>query len=737
MSMDRISRKKTGLYVTAGSPLLALLLTPLAAIAQASEWQVNGSNTVRVEDYDISGNAAASPYQFEGDHYYDEFNINVTRRFSAFESFRGQLYGVANKSDYRFNDDGLNAERVSLFYENGEGGLPYRVEGGDFYSYLSYRTVQRSMKGTQLELQSRSENGAARHSVILFAGANQAQWDDFDLDDDSSAGASWLIEDGELGSVSVNLVYNQADSQLNLLDREQWVASVAGETNFTVGTHNLNLEGEYAYFDGDHDGDFSAEQGQNRDDTGIFTEVVGNAYRALSYRLRFEEYGYDYRPRGSVVVNDRRSYEGHVGWQFQGGVGLRGRIQTYEDRFDSINQLDTEIIGAELNGNFLATFLPQASGRIRAYRENVSDEFGDTDRNNKILDFNISSPFSDNITAALNFRWLDQTDDLDGRNDATTNEVGFEVNHRLKLGNFSGSIIPGIHFRDIDGGSGESRDWTPTLAVNLSNDAHTFRASYDFLDQDRSTTAGRDLVSQNLALHYHYTKGQNEFGLDVNLHDRDLNVGEDTDARRLSAYWTYYIDKRSNKTFVPQGGTRLDPSASLDGSLPLEPELLTRLAPGQIVTDITAKLSASDAPNPALLADAVVYEMRLLNTVNQRQRLAVARTGSLVDKVGLIIDIERDGRPQQVEQLFEEVREDLIRKFGRPSRNYERGEFTPSYSTQVNTGQLIRVAEWDTNQGVLRFGIPRRLDGEVRMEVQHASFFSEARDTLWSIEAVR
>ena len=717
----------------------AVALLSLSLPNVASDWEISGSNTARYEYYESDGDESASPYQFEGDQYYDEFNLNFTRRFSPYETFRGQVYGVANHSDYRFGEDGFNAERVSLLYENGEGDMPYRVEAGDFYSYLSYRTMQRSLKGTQFELQSRPGGNGRRHSLVFFAGANQAQWDDVSFDRDGSAGASWLVEDTELGSLSFNMVYNQREADnANALDTEQWVASVAGESNFLLGAHNINIEGEYAYFDGDHEGDFSAQEGQDRDDQGYFGELVGNAYRQLNYRVRYEEYGYDYRPRGSVVVNDRRSYEGHMGWQFTGGLNLRGRWQTYQDRFDSVNQLDTEIVGLDLSGNLLSFLSDQVSGRVRAYREVVEDEFDTVDRTSDVLNFSLSSAIGSTRTAVVDFSLLDQSDSFSPETDALTREIGFEIVQQLNWGSFAGSIAPGLHYRDVDDGSNEGEEWRPSLAINMANLTHTFRASYDYLDQDRTSLTGQSLATQNIALHYHYSKGQHEFGVDANYYDRELDrLDNDTDASRVSLYWTYFLDSPASGSLVYQGPTKLSPEASLDGDLNINAELLTRLAPGQYLSDVTAKLGDADAPEPTYLPQAVIFEMRLLSQLEQRQRVAVSHYGDIIEKVGLIIDLEDDGSPQSTEQLFEQVKEDLIRKFGRPSRDYRQGEFNNALLGEVNTGRLIRVTEWDTNQGVLRFGIPRRMDGTVRMEVQHASYFPPPRDTLWSIESVR
>ena len=55
----------------------------------------------------------------------------------------------------------------------------------------------------------------------------------------------------------------------------------------------------------------------------------------------------------------------------------------------------------------------------------------------------------------------------------------------------------------------------------------------------------------------------------------------------------------------------------------------------------------------------------------------------------------------------------------------------------INTKTLIRVMEWDTPTGIIRFGIPRRCDGQVRMEIQQRQSFPPPSETLWSIEAVR
>ncbi|HRE12716.1 MAG TPA: hypothetical protein PLD37_00810, partial [Usitatibacteraceae bacterium] len=53
-------------------------------------------------------------------------------------------------------------------------------------------------------------------------------------------------------------------------------------------------------------------------------------------------------------------------------------------------------------------------------------------------------------------------------------------------------------------------------------------------------------------------------------------------------------------------------------------------------------------------------------------------------------------------------------------------------------GRFIRITEWSTQAGTtLRLGIPRRLDGEARIEIHHARRFAGPRDTAWGLESVR
>jgi hypothetical protein len=79
----------------------------------------------------------------------------------------------------------------------------------------------------------------------------------------------------------------------------------------------------------------------------------------------------------------------------------------------------------------------------------------------------------------------------------------------------------------------------------------------------------------------------------------------------------------------------------------------------------------------------------------------------------------------------------LVDALGKPVTFQEEGDFTANLRVDLERGRFVRLYEWATPSGVLRFGIPRRLDRKVRLEIQHAQSFPEARAALWSIEPLQ
>lgn len=720
--------------------LLGTACSLIASAATAEEtgffdqWSIDGYNTARGDIYDIDGNTLASPFPFNGFHGYDEFGLNAARQYSPYERLNVSLQGVVSSSDYRSVDNGIVPERIQLLYENGETEVPFRVQAGDFYAGISYRTLQRSLKGASIEVQPFSDRNRS-HSIMFFSGVNQPTYRSFDYDNDMHSGVSWLIEDRQLGRASFNVIHSYQDEATPILignNNSQFIYSAALESPFQLAAQNLIFEGELSYFDGDY------ALVNNQYDLGVFAQLSGRSISApLDYRLRYERYGTDYRPNGAISTPDRQSYEAHAGWRFDWGTYLRARVQRYDDSFDSANKIRTDLIGTNLSGPFLNSLVTGLNGNIDIYQQKIDDEFNTIDRDTDTLNASFNAPIYDNWNGQLTLFAQDTDDNLATNADMTIKQTGLGVFFPVRLAELRGTVNPGLALRTIDNANfSDSREIHPTINMNLSNESHRINANYGILNQNRISGSSFDLATQTAGLEYAYMMDRHEVGFNGSYYERDVNGGLDTDAWRAGLYWTVRFNKPAN-TSLSNGARQ---TATLSGGQvnvpPLELAgltLLQQLEPGDQLNRATALLKEQGFTDPTSREDLKIYEASLITEVIERQRIALAHDGQRVVKAGLVIDVTDTGSPRSVEQLYERVKQIIIRQYGTPDNFYEEGQFSNNVVDDINSERVIRVLEWDTPEGTLRYGMPRRMDGQLRIELQHASSFGSPRNTLWSL----
>lgn len=718
--------------------LLGLLSGTAAAENGFDDWHIYGANTARATLYEVHGSGAASPYPFEGDMYYDELNLYFSKRDSNYDFWRGEFSGLYNINDeYRAGENGIIAERVNLTRESGSGAVPYRLEMGDYFAYFSYLTLQRSLKGARWEMQPHSDTAGRRHSIVLLSGMDQPYWYDLDPADNYTNAFSWLVEDRALGAWGLNFAHNyrQASPTLGLLDRNQMVFSLAGEKPFTLGTQNLILEAELARFQGDHNGIVTAADGQGVSDPGAYMQLSGiSQLMPWDYQLRMQYYGQDYRPSGGVITPDRRSVEAFSGWRFDSGVLMRLRAQRFEDRFESLNPLDTRTVGVNFTGPLLSRFAPDVSGSLDAFIQNRDDALNTTSQLSQTANLNLLKPLPLGWSGRLNL-FLQNIEDTGTLNaDLMVRELRLSADHIFHFAGFTGYITPGILARTLRRNATDSNDLNPTLAVQLARGPHTLRADYGYLSQNRLLAANdQDLDTYMLNLDYTYTRREHVFGFEANLFSRSPEPGPFTDAYRVSVYWTYHFDR------PPVGGAAAGGTAVVPTAATAAPGLaVAELVPG-LPSQVVERALENAAAGPGIRqGEFLVYDYPVYRDILRRQRLVLEYLANELQRSAVIIDFDDVGDPQTALQTFERVRQILIRRLGTPTRSYDEGDFSASFVTDVNSQRLLRLVEWQTDTGsIIRFGMPRRLDGRVRMEIQHARSFPPPSETRWSLEAVR
>ncbi len=700
----------------------------------AAPWHIHGKNTASYEHYIVDGNAAASPFRFDDEQIFDEFNINLDRRISPYERWQGQIFGVLNGSSYRSNEGGFVPERLSLFREKGDASLPHRAQFGDYFGFFSFRTLQSSLKGAQIELQP-----APNHSIQIFSGARQSSWRRMQLSDNYNNGASYLFQSQTAGRWGLNFVHNyrQGNNRLGTLDRSQAVFSLAGEKQWRLGSQNINTELEVAGSTGDHNGVAGAASGQGQSDAGVFFQLTGNSESPLTYRVRVERYGQDFRPAGAVVTPDRQTVEGHAGWRFDSGLQARFRIQQFITALETANSNTTRTFGLTLNGPILRQWIQNLTTNLNAFIQDVDNESGSVDQTIQTLNLDLSKPLIAGWNGRFNFFWQKANDHV-GTANSETKVVTVSIDHPVNLWGWEGSITPGIAMREIDvpQGSG-STDVIPTLAAVLEQGRHHLGFNGEFRNQNRHQDVQADVNTFTFNADYRYRMEQHTLGLEVTNINRDPSFGGGTDSLRVGAFWTWFFDKPARVAMRPSSQIpsprRAAPAPEFTGG----DLALADLAPGLTFEEAMRRVSISGMGDPTPQNPYRVYEVRWFKNIDQRQRLVLENKRGKLKRTGLVIEFQDIGNVDTFRQTFKQIQETLLARYGNFTSFFEKGEFTANMMQDINNDVLIRLYEWETPDGVIRLGIPRRLDRQVRIEVQFAPSFPSVQDTLWSLRAIR
>ena len=680
-----------------------------------SDWNISGSNTLRAEYYDVDGDASSAPWPHTGGQYYDEVDLNMWRRVSPWESQRVQLSGLANDSDYRSGQKGGVLERGTFFWEKGDAGIPFRLQAGDYYASQSPNTIQLGLKGVQAELQP-----AANQSIQFFSGLRAPEYRDLDSDQGIYTGLSWLQEGEALGALNLSAVHYDRGASPTQIALSQNVYSLAWYRPFELGDHSLEFESELAHFSGEHDATGTLSEGN---DQGLFAQLSGRS-APLGYRLLYERYGHNFRPAGGSTTPDHRATEGHISWRFGSGLQLRGRVQSFRDDLESGNPLDTRLNGLSLSG----PVWPGSSlyGRLETYVQKRKDRNNTVDSNTRHVSLDLSTPLGSSTSVRGGLDWTGTEDQLTAAT-SVKRQLRLALDRTFKAGLWRGSATPGISLRR-NTGSLDSTEVYPTFALSLARPNHNLRFSYSLLNQDGHTSTTTDTDIQQATLAYDFEKNRHRVGLELNRFDRDPDSGADTEAYRIGAYWRYSFERpaRHLATRTPATGLSTD-----DTSLPS----LLELSPGEQLVRIEKRLSASRLVPAYRLGNTLVYDAALFDGVDLQQKLALVHSAGEVEAIVLILEFEDPGDPAQMARDYAKVRNELLKRLGSPEEYREQGTFDANIAVDLARGRFERMLQWRTASGLLRFGVPRRLDGQVRMEIRRGATMPTG--PMWSLEAVR
>ncbi len=288
---------------------------------------------------------------------------------------------------------------------------------------------------------------------------------------------------------------------------------------------------------------------------------------------------------------------------------------------------------------------------------------------------------------------------------------------------------------NIDSGTD---DLSPTFAANLKRDNHSVGYNMGYRVQNRRVTSSTDIKTFSQKFNYRYTTESNTFGVEIDSADRNPDPGRVSKSLRLAVFWTHQIGARFGlkKLFRKKRGRQpvayTLPSPTAGGIADL-----SELSPGVGIETIKEVLARSDISGAYDQTGLVTYEVTLLDEIVQRQRLVLVYEDGLLQKAALIIEFDDIDDTDEIMRTFERVRKELMDRYGNPTKFFDEGDVSAELVADINSSRFIRIVEWSRPGGIIRYGMPRRLDGRIRMEVQFADSFPPKRDPLWSIERVK
>lgn len=698
-------------------------------------WRIGGSFNARWEYYEVTGDRTQGPYPYLGLRPFTDFNFNGFRRFSSYEFLRINLAGVLSYSDYRSAAErGLIFERFAAYWQKGDAKVPFRLKVGDHYAFQSVRTIQRSLKGFNVELQpnwSGLLGKDARHSLVAFSGITSPIYRNLKDKKEVFSGASWLVSRTPLGDFSANFVHGFAerDPLAGVPALHQYVYSLAGERRLELTGQRVSIEGEIAGFNGDIVRGTGPVR-RHAPGLGLYFLAEGRGNKLpFNWNLLFEQYGLNFAPLGAAVSADRRTYEARAGWRFKNSLLFTGRLQRYEDGWQTSNRTDTMVYGVNLTGPFTVGKFPIAglSGAFDFYfqqRRNKTRSVADRTISTSL---NLTAPINDKTSARAGVFYTNIDNYLDASR-SITREASLGLDHSFSLGKINGTVSPGLVVRKLTGAGGDSNQYGPTLSLSLASGGHSFNATYNYLLIDGHTASSTNTHAHSVGLRYAYTTGPHSFGVEFDYNRRDELPGTHTNGYKAAFSYTYRFQRASTPVRARQPGLAVPAASELD---------LAALEPGLSLADATAILEASGIKGGIVQGNLVSYETRVFARIDQRQRLVLVLREGRLERAIVIVDFTDTGSARTSQRLYRRLLEILVKKYGSPA-TAERGAFGAQFARDVNAGRFVRIADWRlAGGGSMRLGIPQRLDRRVRIEVQIGPGFPSRRVTRWSYERVR
>ncbi len=692
-----------------GAYCAALIFAGSAAAQEANSGanaiQYYGDYFVQADYYGNSGDPAMAFHPETGTHYGTGVQGGMLYTISPYQTLKLEGTFYVDHNDYRNGDErGGILERGLLEWTNGDAALPFRLALGDVSVFMSRLSMQRGLKGGELELQPVSSFLGALHSLQFFGGESNLPIYRGDYGESMFYGGSYLMDFGGNGAVMAGVVRHANTSDLAVGTAIQDTYTLSATRTLNAAAQAITIDGEIAMLDGQHDVSRTDDQrgtGVLLDINSIFSDLP------LSYGMRFERADEEFSPDGANAITDAQTMDSYALWRMDSGALLRGYHNYSLDALHSADTLTSNQYGLNLSNIALGEMLKDTRLSLDGFIQRNRNESRATNMRLQQFSVNTITTLNENLLATLG-AIASHTDDMSAAG-AGQSRKGMQAGLQWQTSweGYAFSVGPQFSVAYVDAAADQLQTGAG-LALGIHKDAHHAYVSYNMNLLDAHARDSVDSSDHNIAATYEYTQGPHRISSRMRYDMRDNSPGNEARGIMLGLEYSIALHEYFKPDVTASDGAGFATGAST-ANQDITAQLMRYL--GRPMLDARNFADANTNTSPIVLGDSYSYSGIFLPKIFNTQTLVLeSKAGSLTRYMVSISVGERDA-----ERTLRLVNDIVNQRYGAPDSIREMGDWGTSLISRVISGSFQRQFIWNANGASIVTGIPARADGRLQV----------------------
>lgn len=220
-----------------------------------------------------------------------------------------------------------------------------------------------------------------------------------------------------------------------------------------------------------------------------------------------------------------------------------------------------------------------------------------------------------------------------------TKQAVFALDITPKLYGINTTVSPSSTVRNLHAPKTKQTDTAFRLAVNMRKNGYSLLLDFSYNHQ--LMAGGADVDTATYTVSYRYTKGKNELGFEFGGINREPHPGGFTGSYKAFVFWTRRFDPKIARD-VEKSVSKQVKGKYLERKF--DPSLFTLLIPDLPMGKAMKILEAYRVRSPIRQGNLLIYEARVFEGVEQRQRLILVDSSpGKLKKMAFIISYESWG----------------------------------------------------------------------------------------------